>query len=305
MQMRFISQSMKFLPAETFVSYLACASWRCGSWVGDGQVSCTGTGQPCDWHAPQALCGEEHWPTEMKRDKELLLTQKRPKDNANQFCEGVEPYRTKNSKDTRLLMSRFSFSKGDEVWDLPPNWTRCLCNARWVQSRWVWIFSQPEWRVASSCSATVSEPVRSGPWSPRLEPEETSVFDFLIKSQKITLRHTVTTFNFPNSSTSMGSAHLYLYINTNADTAYKRYLKQLVWAVRSINATYLCSCQGVRTINWYSRGRVGGIEVFSQQSTVMDLQTLSLRIQLLPNYQHITIIQVVHHLHHTGPVGCV
>lgn len=59
------------------------------------------------------------------------------------------------------------------------------------------------------------------------------------------------------------------------------------------------------TIYWYSRGGVGGIQVFSQQGTVMNLHTLSLRIQFFPNYQHITVVQVMHHLHHTWSAGCM
>lgn len=58
------------------------------------------------------------------------------------------------------------------------------------------------------------------------------------------------------------------------------------------------------TVYWNSRGGVGGIQVFSQQSTVMNLQTLFLRIQFFPNYQHITVVQVMHHLHHTWSSSC-
>lgn len=58
------------------------------------------------------------------------------------------------------------------------------------------------------------------------------------------------------------------------------------------------------TVYWYSRCGVGGIQMFSQQSAVMDLQTFPFRIQFIPDHQNITVVQVVHHLHHTGPVGC-
>lgn len=58
------------------------------------------------------------------------------------------------------------------------------------------------------------------------------------------------------------------------------------------------------TIYRNSRGGVGGVQVFSQQSAVMNLQTLPLRIQLLPNDQHVAVVQVMHHLRHTWSPCC-
>lgn len=58
------------------------------------------------------------------------------------------------------------------------------------------------------------------------------------------------------------------------------------------------------TIYRNSRGGVGGIQVFSQQSAVMNLQTLPLRIQLIPNDQHVAVVQVMHHLRHTWSPCC-
>lgn len=45
--------------------------------------------------------------------------------------------------------------------------------------------------------------------------------------------------------------------------------------------------------------------MFSQQSTVVNLKTLSLCVQLLSNYQDVTVVQVMHHLHHTWPTDCI
>lgn len=58
------------------------------------------------------------------------------------------------------------------------------------------------------------------------------------------------------------------------------------------------------TVYGYSRGGVGGVQVFSQQSAVTNLQTLFPRIQFFPNDQHITVIQVVHRLHDAWSLSC-
>lgn len=50
------------------------------------------------------------------------------------------------------------------------------------------------------------------------------------------------------------------------------------------------------TVYRYSRGGVGGVQVFSQQSAVTKLQTLFPRVQLFPNDQHVAVVQVVHRL---------
>lgn len=57
------------------------------------------------------------------------------------------------------------------------------------------------------------------------------------------------------------------------------------------------------TVDGDARGRVGGIQMFAQERAVVDLQTLLLRVQLLSDHQHITIIQVMHQLQHTRPAG--
>lgn len=59
-----------------------------------------------------------------------------------------------------------------------------------------------------------------------------------------------------------------------------------------------------RTVDGDARGGVGGIQMFAQERAVVDLQTLPLRVQLLSDHQHITVIQVVHQLQDAGPPGC-
>lgn len=61
---------------------------------------------------------------------------------------------------------------------------------------------------------------------------------------------------------------------------------------------------GPPTVYWYSRGGVGGVQVFSQESAVTDLQSLFPRIQFFSNDQHITVIQVVHGLHDAWSLNC-
>lgn len=58
------------------------------------------------------------------------------------------------------------------------------------------------------------------------------------------------------------------------------------------------------TVDGDARGRVGGIQMFAQERAVVDLQTLPLRVQLLSDHQHITIIQVMHQLQDAWPPGC-
>lgn len=137
------------------MAYLTCARWKCVSWAGDGQVSCTEAGQPYDWRVPQVPSGEVRWPTRPQKycyhkDERSLCNDK---------------YKIQHKTDDR---ERWCRTRDKETSNRPPYWTHCWCSVRWVQSRWVWTFSRSGWQVASSCSAPVSRPVRSEPWSPRL-----------------------------------------------------------------------------------------------------------------------------------------
>lgn len=58
------------------------------------------------------------------------------------------------------------------------------------------------------------------------------------------------------------------------------------------------------TIDGDARSRVGGVQMFAQERAVVDLQTLLLRVQLLSDHQHITIIQVMHQLQNPRPPCC-
>lgn len=57
------------------------------------------------------------------------------------------------------------------------------------------------------------------------------------------------------------------------------------------------------TVDGDARGRVGGVQMFAQERAVVDLQTLPLRVQLLSDHQHITIIQVMHQFQNARPPG--
>lgn len=57
------------------------------------------------------------------------------------------------------------------------------------------------------------------------------------------------------------------------------------------------------TVDGDARGRVGGVQMFAQERAVVDLQTLPLRVELLSDHQHITIIQVMHQLQNARSPG--
>lgn len=58
------------------------------------------------------------------------------------------------------------------------------------------------------------------------------------------------------------------------------------------------------TVYGYSRGGVGGVQVFPQKSAVTNLQTLFPRIQFFPDDQHVAVIQIVHGLHDARSLSC-
>lgn len=102
------------------------------------------------------------------RRRHGMNVKKQKKKNEKDNKKKQHMKRTKEEKELKMVL--------DETSHRPLNWTHCLCSVRSVRSRWVWTFSRSEWQVASSCSAPVSVPAHSGPWSPLLVTHREHMF---------------------------------------------------------------------------------------------------------------------------------